>query len=166
MMDFQNDVIPPDQLPRYESAALTPIDRRYRHVILWNWIFTVVIVASLLVLFFVADSLRTYKWIAVSVASILVLVWGLLQLKALARRSYAVRRHDIIFRHGILSVSTTIIPFNRIQHVAVREGPISRLYGLAAVHLYTAGGSAADLRLNGLRKETAESIKQAILERI
>lgn len=165
-MEFTNDLIHPENLPRYEVAPLTPIDLRYRSIILWNWLFAAIILAGAVALFFIFDDWYAYRWIAFIIAIPVVIAWGILHLKAFERRSYAVRNHDLIYRHGILSVSTTVIPFNRIQHVSVREGVLSRLYGLASIQVFTAGGAAADLRLKGLARETAEQVKEIILEKI
>lgn len=165
-MEFTNDVIHPESLPRYEAVPLTPIDRRYRKIILWNWLFATIILAGAVVLFFIVGDWYAYRWIAVVIAIPVVIAWGILHLKAFERRSYAVRSHDLIYRHGILSVSTTVIPFNRIQHVSVKEGVLSRLYGLASIQIFTAGGAAADLQLRGLALETAGQLKEIILEKI
>src|SRR5690606_41032422 len=36
---------------------------------------------------------------------------------AFKKRGYAVREKDLLYRSGILSTTTTIVPFNRIQHI-------------------------------------------------
>ena len=165
-MDFQNEVISLDSLPDYQSAALEPIDRRYRMVIIWQWIFATLVAAGIVLLFFFVDEWIPYRWVAVGAWIALAVSWMLLSLQAFKRRAYAVRMHDIIYRHGILSISTTVIPFVRIQHVTVHEGILSRLYGLASVQVFTAGGSSADLKVNGLPRATAESLKEVILQQI
>jgi membrane protein YdbS with pleckstrin-like domain len=30
--------------------------------------------------------------------------------------------HDVLFRQGIIATNTMVIPYNRIQHVALHEG--------------------------------------------
>lgn len=165
-MVFENEIIDPAQLPQYESVPLTPIDPLFRNVILWNWLFTALITSGLVAIFFLPGELRSVKWIAVAIGVVFVVLWGILQLKSLSRRAYALRTHDVIYRHGIISITTVVIPFNRIQHVALKEGVFSRIYGLAAIQVYTAGGSSADVSIAGLKKEDAEKLKEAILERI
>jgi uncharacterized membrane protein YdbT with pleckstrin-like domain len=41
---------------------------------------------------------------------------------AVKRRAFALRDKDILYKRGLLSTTTTIMPFNRIQHVAMHEG--------------------------------------------
>jgi hypothetical protein len=59
-----------------------------------------------------------------------------------------------------------VIPYNRIQHVALHEGIISRYFGLAKVEIFTAGGSSSDLEIPGIAKAEAEDIKQLLMGKI
>jgi membrane protein YdbS with pleckstrin-like domain len=34
--------------------------------------------------------------------------------------------HDVLYKYGILATKTIIIPYNRVQHVALHEGFVSR----------------------------------------
>jgi membrane protein YdbS with pleckstrin-like domain len=34
----------------------------------------------------------------------------------------AFREHDVLYKYGILATKTIIIPYNRVQHVALHEG--------------------------------------------
>jgi membrane protein YdbS with pleckstrin-like domain len=72
----------------------------------------------------------------------------------------------VLFRHGIIATNTTVIPYNRIQHVALYEGLVSRYFGLAKIQIFTAGGSASDLEIPGIEKEQAENIKQLLMGKI
>ena len=78
---------------------------------------------------------------------------------AFRKKGYAIREKDVVFRKGLLATTTTIIPFNRIQHVALHEGVLSRMYDLSELQVYTAGGSSSDLHISGLPKIQAEKIK-------
>jgi len=77
-----------------------------------------------------------------------------------------VREKDIIYRRGILATTITIVPFNRIQHIAVNEGMFSRLYGLASLEIYTAGGNNSDLTINGIERKKAYKIKEFLINNI
>jgi membrane protein YdbS with pleckstrin-like domain len=59
-----------------------------------------------------------------------------------------------------------VIPYNRIQHVALHEGFISRYFGLAKVEIFTAGGSASDIKIPGIAITQAEDIKQLLMGKI
>ena len=79
------------------------------------------------------------------------------------RRGYALRSHDILFRSGVIWRSVTAVPFNRIQHVETSSTPLDRRFGLSTLRLFTAGGSGADLKIDGLDRDLAERIRQDIL---
>ena len=72
------------------------------------------------------------------------------------------REHDVVFQSGVISQTTTIVTNNRVQHVALHQGVLSRMYGLASIELFTAGGSTSDLKIKGLRLEDAMKIKESV----
>jgi membrane protein YdbS with pleckstrin-like domain len=60
----------------------------------------------------------------------------------------------------------TTVPFSRIQHVEIDEKPISRLFGLSSLSVYTAGDSSNDLDVTGIKNEEALRIKEFISSKI
>ena len=86
---------------------------------------------------------------------------------ARARRTvYAVRSHDLHFRSGLLWVETISVPFNRIQHVDLASGPVTRFFDLAIVKFYTAGSRTYDLRIAGLATADASKLHELILRKL
>ena len=81
------------------------------------------------------------------------------------KKGYAVREQDISYKTGLFFKTKTLIPFNRIQHSEVKQGPIERLFGIASLHIFTAGGSSSDLTIPGLTMEEANHLKQFIINR-
>ena len=55
-----------------------------------------------------------------------------------------------------------VIPFSRIQHIEIDEGPFERFFKLSTMSIYTAGDSGKDLKISGLKKEKAQEIKELI----
>jgi membrane protein YdbS with pleckstrin-like domain len=58
------------------------------------------------------------------------------------RWRYEVGDDEVDLRHGLVTVTRTLVPMARIQHVETRRGPLQRQLGLASVVLYTAAGSS------------------------
>jgi membrane protein YdbS with pleckstrin-like domain len=81
------------------------------------------------------------------------------------KKSYALRDKDIIYKSGVIWKRKITIPFNRIQHSNIRQGPIDQLFELASLNIFTAGGSSSDLTIPGLLPETAQSLKEFILQK-
>ena len=96
------------------------------------------------------------------------LVWfGILYLRiSFTKKGFALREHDVIFKSGVVSETTVIVTNNRVQHVALHQGLLSRYFGLASIELFTAGGSSSDLKINGLLLEDAKKIKESVSEKI
>lgn len=167
MEEYTNPTVSFDELPDFESVSFQPLQKNYLNVVyLSNAIFSVVIAAgiSLFIIFnqFVRENVVLF--IVFLVSFIILLFW--LSSVNFKRKGYALRNNDILYRRGILSTTTTIIPFNRIQHVAIHEGVFSRMYQLSELQVYTAGGGGSDLRISGLSKEDAERIKSFLLNKI
>ena len=168
MESFKNEVINLAVLPRYQETELLSISSSYWRVLQFNFAIHFLIYASIIGLFFniKEELINPYLWIILSTFIIIMTpIYFALKI-GFRKRGYAIRTHDLIYRRGILSINTIIIPFNRIQHVAVNEGFLSRYYGLAQLQIFTAGGASSDMRISGLSKIDAEKIKETILFRI
>ena len=76
------------------------------------------------------------------------------------RWSYQVRAHDALISRGALFFVQQLIPFDRIQFVESRQGPLDRVFGLTQVVLYTAAGRAG--RVPGLSSEDAEALREEL----
>lgn len=89
-----------------------------------------------------------------------------LWLPALAfdRWGYALRGADLLIRRGVIVRSVTAIPLSRIQHVDTRQGPLEQWVGLARVQIHTASGVGGDGAIPGLELETAEALRDRLVE--
>jgi membrane protein YdbS with pleckstrin-like domain len=75
---------------------------------------------------------------------------------------YEVRDDSLYLRRGVLTRTTTSVPFVRVQHVDTRRGPIERTVGLASVVVYTAGSRGADITVPGLTPERATRLRERL----
>ena len=82
------------------------------------------------------------------------------------RRSYVFRDHDVVYKYGVIYHTNVLIPFNRIQHIALHQWLFSRMYGLSSLQFYTAGGATTDINIKGLKLETAQKFKTFVSEKI
>ena len=167
MENFTNETIDTKQLPRYEEVQLSALHPKYWIVSLMNT--TVVFVVLGIALGFVWYNSEEFSQVGVYflLAYLLVLVIALLLTRiGFKKKGFAFREHDVIYRNGIIATNTMVIPYNRVQHVALHEGLISRYLGLAKVEIFTAGGSSSDVEIPGIAKEEAENIKQLLMGKI
>ena len=82
------------------------------------------------------------------------------------RWRYEVREHEIDIRHGTFSVTRTIVPMRRVQHVETTRGVLEQALELATVAFHTAAGSnqipaLADAEAARVRSRIAELARTA-----
>lgn len=166
-MEFTNTTIDTANLPRFEEVKLDKLHPDYWKVIL-------VVEAIIFVILGIAAAVAYYVQQQVTglglhiIVAYIVLLAGTVFFSRLSfsKKGFAFREHDVIFRDGVIATHTLVIPYNRVQHVALHEGAISRLFGLAKIEIFTAGGSQSDIEIPGIRKEQAENIKQLLMGKI
>lgn len=93
------------------------------------------------------------------------LLWLALVYSRLSYRwtSYAVSPRGIEIRNGVWWRHVINVPRSRVQHTDVRQGPIARRFGLAALVIHTAGTSNHTVALSGLEHETALRVRDYLV---
>ena len=166
---FENNKILAQDLPNYEAVAATVLDKKYYWVVLTStFIVFSFISVGLMLCFYFLNFLKSmpYKQAA---AIVYFTFWGLYIVYSwfgFKRKSYCYRTHDVIYNYGVFHKTTVLIPFNRIQHIALHQGLFSRNFGLASLQFYTAGGSTTDISIPGIPLEIAKSFKEMISDKI
>lgn len=169
MSEFTNNPIDIAQLPKFEEVQLKGLNPKYITVLLFNFslLLILLIVGFSTLFYFNQDAFSNMIWMAIVVGIVMFLAGLVLFTKfSFHKKGYAFREHDAIYKSGLISETTTIIPFNRVQHVALHQGFISRKLGLASVELFTAGGSSSDLEIPGLLLADAQLIKNLVSQKI
>ena len=78
-------------------------------------------------------------WMLLPVAAFAVGVVAVPELRW-SRWRYEIRDQEIDLRHGTVTITRTLIPMLRVQHVDTTRGPLDQLLGLATVVVHTAAG--------------------------
>ncbi len=168
MEEFTNETINTKQLPRYESVELTSLHKNYWKVLLINnaIIFSIIAIVMIFLWMNIEDSQEFSPFLVFGIFLVIVNGSFFLNRISFKKKAYAFRNHDVIYRSGLIATNTMVIPYNRVQHVALHEGFLSRYFGLAKVEIFTAGGTASDIEIPGIAKEEAENIKQLLMGKI
>jgi len=166
---FENNSVFLNEIPEFEKTESTKLEKDYVKVIYAN----IFIIFSLLTFGALIASLSFDLYtkgvffiiwiISYFVFWILILVYYVASFK---KRSYSFRDHDVVYSYGVIYQTTVLIPFNRIQHIALHQGLFSRMYGLASLQFYTAGGATTDINIKGLKLDTAQKFKTFVSEKI
>ena len=169
MENFTNETINTSQLPKLEDVTFTALQPKYMLVVLIGLLRTIalLVLVPTVVSVFKPEFFTGRVWLILGILiplfSIVLLVFSIIGFK---KKRFAFREHDVLFRYGIIATNTIVIPYNRVQHVALHEGFISRFFGLAKIEIFTAGGSSSDIEIPGIEKEQAENIKQLLMGKI
>jgi membrane protein YdbS with pleckstrin-like domain len=167
MEDFINETIDITQLPKYEEVVFSVLHPNYWKVTLIGLlVFFLIIGTGVGLLLYFNEALSPYQYELCIVYIVLVVVVLFFSRMNFKKKGFAFRNHDVLFRHGIIATNTLVIPYNRVQHVALHEGLISRFFGLAKIEIFTAGGRSSDIEIPGILKEQAENIKQLLMGKI
>lgn len=76
------------------------------------------------------------------------------------RWRFALQERDLMLSKGALWMVVTLIPFDRIQYVESRRGPLDNLFGLTGVLVYTAAGRAG--HIPGLNAAEADELRKEL----
>ena len=163
---FTNVQINVDELPSIETLNLKPLHKDYLLAkMLGNLIFWLILLLGSGGFWFLSgNEVPSLVRIAVlAVVFTFIVSNALLTYFGFKRKKYALREKDILYQSGLLWRQKTVIPFNRIQHAEVTQGPIQRMFDLSVLRIFTAGGSASDMSIPGIPPQIAHNIKEYIL---
>jgi membrane protein YdbS with pleckstrin-like domain len=107
------------------------------------------------------------KWLAIG-----LLIWLLYRLilivwhpkRAYKAWSYRLDQSVLEIRYGIWWKTIQLLPLSRLQHADIQKGPLERRYGLASLHLYTAGTHSAVLTIPGLNEDHAIQLRDHLVK--
>ncbi|MEO0471368.1 MAG: PH domain-containing protein [Bacteroidota bacterium] len=166
-MLFTNENIVPESLPQLAESEERGLEKNYLKVqLIGLGIFLAILLVPAIVLIFVE---KVPAWANILIFAVWFLITGLsvmLTVLGFPRKKISLREKDLSYRSGLLFRSVQSVPFARVQHCEVSQGPIARIFGLASLKVYTAGGSGSDLNVPGLLPEKAHQIKDFILQQL
>ncbi len=167
MENFSNQKIQTNDFPAYQEVVLTPLEADYSKVVLINSIiFLIVFGLAGFSFFYFQPEIPSQTLIIAGVYAVFCLLVIGSKYLSFKSKKYAFRDHDVIFQSGYITINTTVIPYNRVQHVTLFEGLVSKQFNLAKVGIFTAGGKGSDIEIPGIKKEDAERIKILLTAKI
>jgi len=167
-MEFKNEQHFSGDLPRVETLQYEGLHKDYRWVML---IRRAIAMIGLLFALIVASLVLYNQDLEVFILPmfglyLLVLLFRFgMTFVAFPKKGFALRSLDVIYREGVFFYRWVAVPYDRIQHAEVHADLIDRLFELSSLRIYTAGGSASDLEIPGLKPDQALSMRSFILKR-
>ena len=77
---------------------------------------------------------------------------------------YRLTEQALELRHGVVFLRRSVVPYFRVQHVDVSQGPVERALGLARLKVHTAS-AGTDASLPGVGLDRAEEVRRLVLDR-
>ena len=100
-------------------------------------------------------------------AVLLLLPWAILVPKRRYRSwGYEMGEEELQIRHGLWTRVRSLVPFGRVQHIDVKQGPLERRFGLGTLVLHTAGTRSSAVELPGLDHAEAGRMRDQIRSKI
>lgn len=151
------------------DAPMRPLDPAQKWVLRVR---ALILVLALLAMSLALDAgplreLETPPGLAPGIVGLLGLA-GLLVLPGRRYRAWSYREDEdeLQVRSGLLFRLHRIVPFGRVQHIDIAQGPIERAFGVATLILHTAGTRGSSVPLPGLARAEAEAMRDRIRSKI
>ncbi|GGQ33490.1 PH domain-containing protein [Shewanella litoralis] len=158
-------ILRPAQYIPLSRLALQTVDANYPKLLLIISVSIAVIITLVITVFgLVNPDIPTGVTLSIlpGYALLAAIIIKLIHMKA-KRIAYGVFEHELVLREGLFWVSTTALPYTRLQHVNLSQGPAERKFNLVSLKCFSAGSGVAEIDLPGLNAELAEHIRQHLL---
>jgi len=107
-----------------------------------------------------AGILSLGAWLALAACAIV------LPSRRYMRIGYRLTDDELRVAQGLFFRTDTIVPFVRVQHIDLEQGPVERQYGLSSLVVHTSGTHNSTVTLPGLRTEVATAMRDTIRRQI
>lgn len=77
--------------------------------------------------------------------------------------SWRINAEGLEIRRGVWWRHRIVVPHSRMQHSDIEQGPLQRMFSLATLVINTAGTEEASIQLSGLKFETAERLRDELV---
>ena len=163
--DFSNNNVFIENIPQTENVNYSTLEKKFLNVMVLNRVIWCVItlIAIIAIPILRDENFSIYIYLSSLFIWLIIFTFTGFSFK---KKKYVFREHDLIYSSGVVFTKSILIPYNRIQHLAVHQGVFSRIYNLASIQFYTAGGSSSDISIKGLSKEDADRWKEFVSEKI
>ncbi|WP_411340250.1 PH domain-containing protein [Sphingopyxis sp. J-6] len=161
------DPFAPDALNAAEG--LDPVDPAYGHVLRIATALNMMplaIGASVLDYFVMPAIGGPYGLVTALAWVLAVLAVATFPARRVARWGFKIGEGQLRVARGWLFRTDTIVPFVRVQHIDVGQGPIERWFGLSHLVVHTSGTHNSTVTLPGLHADLAAAMRETIRRHI
>jgi len=167
---FENNTVSTQSLPKIEKINFSTLSNKYRlanfciNILLALTMLGVALLVHYQQFFPIHPEVLKMAPVILLALAVIFLVQTVFQLFADKKKVYALRQQDLSYMSGLIFKQTVTQPILRIQHIELKRGPVDRKLGLARIQVFSAGGATHTFEIPGLPLDTAETIRQFILD--
>ncbi len=151
------------------SEGLDPVDPAYAHVLRITTAMNLVpiaIGASVFDALLIRHLEGPYGLITLLAWFIAIFVIVSFPTRRMQRWGYKIGEGQLRVARGWLFRTDTIVPFVRVQHIDVGQGPVERWFGLSHLIVHTSGTHNSTVTLPGLPADLAAAMRETIRRHI
>ena len=151
------------------AEGLDSVDPAYTHVLRVTTLFNmlpIAIGATLLDLFVVREVGGPYGLLSVLAWLLGAIAFVTFPARRAQRWGFKIGEGQLRVARGWLFRTDTIVPFVRVQHIDVGQGPVERWFGLSHLVVHTSGTHNSTVTLPGLHADLAAAMRETIRRQI
>ncbi len=149
----------------FDQVPLTPVDTRH-----YSQVATESIVASIFLftacsifIFFVVTPPLSVSLLLISILALVLSTVSYLRFAHAKSIGYGVCDNELLMQKGVIWFKRVSLPYTRLQHISLSQGPVERKFGLHTLKCFSAGSGSAEIELPGLESRIAERLRQHLL---
>lgn len=146
----------------YEKLSKNALGCMYLSTILVDVILIGIMVA-VLKFWIIPQNITVVAYIIYAVIGVVVCSMVIAPVVRFERYRYRITDDCIEVKEGLLTVTHTIVPMERLHKIETQKGPIDRIFGVTKVNVTTAGG---DVTIRFLREQQAQEIAMGLTKQI
>ncbi|WP_246028557.1 PH domain-containing protein [Shewanella atlantica] len=156
---------PQEQWQSFDQIPLSPVEPRHYTQVLIETATISIIFITILSVFLIFVATIPLPIAAIVIPALLMIGSGITWVRYLNAKAigYAVCSHELVMQTGIFWVKRISLPYTRLQHISLSQGPLERKFYLRTLKCFSAGSGSAEIELPGLESKTAEKLRQHLL---
>lgn len=149
----------------FDQIPLIPVDQRhYSQVIAESVLVSALIFIALCVfIIFVVTPPLLVSLSLIPVLAVVLCTISYLRFAHAKSIGYGVCDSELLMQKGVIWFKRVSLPYTRLQHISLSQGPLERKFGLHTLKCFSAGSGSAEIELPGLESRTAEKLRQHLL---
>lgn len=164
-MDHAPATTPPADVLQHDEGELTKLHRNYAHALRVRATLTAIpFLTGALVLETAFRDQANFPSGIIAGPVLLIALALIIRVPSTRynARGYQISADRLRVVRGLLFRFDTVVPFGRVQHIDVHQGPLDRFFGIATMTVHTAGNHNASVSLPGLGEPLAREMREDI----